>query len=232
MSVNTLPNISKFSFYYSPLFIFIFIMLLYIFKAYEFKTWGGSFFIMIAVFLFPFMLYILASKKLAGNYKNSYSFFPTIPYASTFILLFCITSYSMTMGMMSIINNRIKDRNNDTKNENNNKNGDNNDEKDCVDIPNAIILMIFILLLINDIYRHSKLKMDGVKSLLYIALFSLSILPALATYFPIGITANENNNNSNLLFLKTYSNTICSNNRIGREFYCRDVDDGTSVVTR
>ena len=206
-------------------------MLLYIFKAYEFKTWGGSFFIMIAVFLFPFMLYILASRKLAGNYKNTYSFFPTIPYASTFILLFCITSYSMTIGMMSIINNRIKARNNN--NENDNKNGDNNDKNDCVDRPNAFILMIFILLLINDMYRHSKIDLNkSIHSLLYVALFSLSILPALATYFPIGITANENNNNSNLLFLKTYSNTICSNNRIGREFYCRDVDDGTSVVAR
>lgn len=225
MSVNTLPNISKFMFHYSPIFNLIFIMLLYILKAYDFRIWGGSFFIMIALFSIPFMIYLIVTTRYEPDFNTPYSLFKKIPYASTFILLFCITSYSMTMGMMSVINNRIKASNNN----NNNNNNDNDNDNKCVYKPNAMILILFILLLINDVYRYNKLNIK-IQPLSYIALFSLSILPALATYFIIGITANENNNNSNLLFIQTYSNRVCSNNQFGREFYCRDIDDGTVVA--
>lgn len=221
MSVNTLPNLCKFSFYYSPLFIFIFILLLYILKAHDFKTWGGSFFIMIGLFVIPYMFYMLIAIKQIPDFKNPHALFTNIPFASTFILLFCIASYSMTMGMMNVINNKYKAK---TKTKNN--------EKDCMDRPNAFILILFILLLINDIFRHYKLQFNvNIPSLVYIALISFSILPPVLTYFLIGITANEKNNNSNLLFIKTYSNTICSNNHIAGEFYCRNVDNNTSTIS-
>lgn len=213
MSVNTLPNLCAFSFHYSPLFIFVFIILLYILKAYEFKTWGGSFLTMNGLFLTSFMVYILIVKKQVPGFKNPYALFTSIPFASTFILLFCIASYSMTIGMMSVINNKDKSKKKD------------NNTVNCIDKPNAIILMIFILLFINDVFRHYKIDFNvNVPILLYITLFSLSILPSVLTYFLIGITANEKNNNSNLLFMNSYSNTSCSNHRIAGEFYCRDLD--------
>ena len=213
MSVNTLPNLCTFSFHYSPLFILVFIMLLYIIKAYEFKTWGGSFLIMNGLFLTTFMIYVIIVKKQVPGFKNPYSLFTTIPFASTFILLFCIASYSMTMGMMTVINNKYKSKKRDKDNDN------------CIDKPNAFILMLFILLFINDTFRHYKIQFNvPIPILLFIVLFSLSILPPVLTYFLIGITANDRNNNSNLLFMNSYSNTNCFNNRIGGEFYCRDND--------
>lgn len=226
MSVNLFPDLSRFFFYYSPIFILFFILSVSSLNAVFPQMFRGptlSFLVFIVTFLIFFALYLLCGSYILRDFKSPYidpyAIIQSVPYTSTFILLITLTLYSITTGF---INNRSSVIYN-------------NPPLPCSTSANLFLLLLFIFLLLNDVIHHVKIGSSNGLHQRNITRF-VFLLILFGVFFPAGVyimmimISKEKTN----LFLYNFQNVVCSKTPnitgISDEYYCKQEDNPTVVM--
>ena len=226
MSVNLFPDLSRFSFYYSPIFILFFILSVSSLNAEFPQMFRGptlSFVVFIVTFMISFALYLLCGSYILRDieppYIDPYAIIQSVPYTSTFILLITLTLYSITTGFINNRSSVIYD----------------NTSPSCSTSANLFLLLLFIFLLLNDVIHHVKIGSSNGLHQRNITTF-VFLLILFGVFFPAGVyimmimISKEKTN----LFLYNFQNVVCSKtpNITGTsdEYYCKQEDNPTVVI--
>ena len=234
MSVNLFPDLSRFFFYYSPIFILFFILSVSSLNAEFPQMFRGptlSFLVFIVTFMISFALYLLFGSYILRDfgeikyndpqrrYTDPYAIIQSVPYTSTFILLITLTLYSITTGFINNRSSVIYD----------------NTSPSCSTSANLFLLLLFIFLLLNDVIHHVKIGSSNGLHQRNITTF-VFLLILFGVFFPAGVyimmimISKEKTN----LFLYNFQNVVCSKtpNITGTsdEYYCKQEDNPTVVM--
>ncbi len=222
MSVNLFPDLSRFAFYNSPLFIVFFILFVYSLNTVLSNMM--SFVIVFFTFLISFALYwfcgtfILRDKE--PSFQDTFAIFESIPFTSTILLLITLSLYSITTGFI------------------NNKSSilfENADSTTCSSYANLFLLLLFVFLLLNDFLNHIKrgrpeqlTQTDMFKFSFLLLIFGI-LLPVSIYMIVMMLTRDKT-----YLFLYNFQNYVCSNtpNMLGpsNEYYCKQEENPTVIV--